>query len=146
MAEGTLRGIRVSGLQTRWARTLVTRPVVRTWMRFASPTHHGLPSLQPSVRRSAERVSGQLQGPDGSGEVSSNLVVSSPVAGELLASGHPDTAGSPLPQTPVAGAVQTIAAIPNHTHRPEQLHSQLRGYPPKSGLRRLCRQDACAPS
>jgi hypothetical protein len=46
----------------------------------------------------AERVVGELRTPKGSGPVSSNLVVSSPVAGELLASGHPDSAGSPLPQ------------------------------------------------
>jgi photosystem II stability/assembly factor-like uncharacterized protein len=46
----------------------------------------------------AERVVGELRTPKGSGPVSSNLVVSSPGAGELLASGHPESPGSPLPQ------------------------------------------------
>jgi hypothetical protein len=45
----------------------------------------------------AERVSGQLQGPDGSGEVSSNLVVRYAGPGDLLASGHPEGSGG-LPE------------------------------------------------
>jgi BNR/Asp-box repeat len=43
------------------------------------------------------RVLGQLRTPDGSGEVSSNLVLRFSGPGELLASGHPEGAGS-LPE------------------------------------------------
>jgi hypothetical protein len=46
--------------------------------------------------RDAERVNGQLASPDGSGQVSSNLVVRYPGAGDLLASGHPE--GGSLPE------------------------------------------------
>jgi hypothetical protein len=46
----------------------------------------------------AQRIVGELRTPKGSGPVSSNLVVSSARPGELLASGHPETTGSPLPQ------------------------------------------------
>jgi hypothetical protein len=46
--------------------------------------------------KDAERVNGQLASPDGSGQVSSNLVVRYPGAGELLASGHPE--GGSLPE------------------------------------------------
>jgi hypothetical protein len=45
----------------------------------------------------AERVVGELRAPDGSGPVSSNLVVRYPRPGELLASGHPE-GGGPLPE------------------------------------------------
>jgi hypothetical protein len=45
----------------------------------------------------AERVTGELQGPDGSGPVSSNLVVRYAGPGELLASGHPEGSGG-LPE------------------------------------------------
>jgi hypothetical protein len=45
----------------------------------------------------AERVTGQLQGPDGSGEVSSNLVVRYAGPGDLVASGHPEGSGG-LPE------------------------------------------------
>jgi hypothetical protein len=46
--------------------------------------------------KDAERVNGQLATPSGSGQVSSNLVVRYPGAGELLASGHPE--GGSLPE------------------------------------------------
>lgn len=46
--------------------------------------------------KDAERVNGQLASPSGSGQVSSNLVVRYPGAGELLASGHPE--GGSLPE------------------------------------------------
>jgi hypothetical protein len=45
----------------------------------------------------AERVTGELQGPDGSGPVSSNLVVRYAGPGELIASGHPEGSGG-LPE------------------------------------------------
>jgi hypothetical protein len=45
----------------------------------------------------AERVTGALQGPDGSGSVSSNLVVRYAGPGDLLASGHPEGSGG-LPE------------------------------------------------
>jgi hypothetical protein len=45
----------------------------------------------------AERVVGELRLPDGSGPVSSNLVVRYPRPGQLLASGHPEGEGS-LPE------------------------------------------------
>jgi photosystem II stability/assembly factor-like uncharacterized protein len=44
----------------------------------------------------AKRVVGELQGPDGSGPVSSNLVVRYAGPGDLLASGHPE--GGALPE------------------------------------------------
>jgi BNR/Asp-box repeat len=47
--------------------------------------------------KQAERVTGELQGPDGSGTVSSNLVVRYAGPGELLASGHPEGSGG-LPE------------------------------------------------
>jgi photosystem II stability/assembly factor-like uncharacterized protein len=43
----------------------------------------------------AERVVGELGTPDGSGQVSSNLVVSYAGPGELLGSGHPEGGGLP---------------------------------------------------
>jgi hypothetical protein len=46
----------------------------------------------------AERVTGELTTPDGSGPVSSNLVVRYAGPGDLLGSGHPDSAGSALPE------------------------------------------------
>jgi photosystem II stability/assembly factor-like uncharacterized protein len=48
--------------------------------------------------RKAERVTGELTTPDGSGPVSSNLVVRFAKPGELLGSGHPDKSGTPLPE------------------------------------------------
>jgi photosystem II stability/assembly factor-like uncharacterized protein len=48
--------------------------------------------------RKAERVTGELTTPDGSGRVSSNLVVRFAAPGELLGSGHPEGSGSPLPE------------------------------------------------
>jgi hypothetical protein len=47
--------------------------------------------------RSAEKVVGELRTPEGTGRVSSNLVVRFAGPGELLASGHPDGAGA-LPE------------------------------------------------
>jgi hypothetical protein len=46
----------------------------------------------------AERVTGELTTPDGAGPVSSNLVVRYAGPGDLLASGHPQDAGSALPE------------------------------------------------
>ena len=46
----------------------------------------------------AERVIGELTTPDGTGPVSSNLVVRYAGPGDLLGSGHPDKAGSGLPE------------------------------------------------
>jgi hypothetical protein len=46
----------------------------------------------------ARRVVGELRTADGSGPVSSNLVVRYAGPGELLASGHPDGGGSDLPE------------------------------------------------
>jgi photosystem II stability/assembly factor-like uncharacterized protein len=46
----------------------------------------------------AERVTGELTTPDGAGRVSSNLVVRFAEAGDLLASGHPEGAGTGLPE------------------------------------------------
>ena len=46
----------------------------------------------------AERVTGELTTPDATGAVSSNLVVRYAGPGELLGSGHPDDAGSGLPE------------------------------------------------
>jgi hypothetical protein len=48
--------------------------------------------------RKAERVTGELTTPDGSGPVSSNLVVRFTAPGELLGSGHPEGSGTPLPE------------------------------------------------
>lgn len=48
--------------------------------------------------KKADRVVGELRTPDGSGPVSSNLVVRFAGAGELLASGHPEAGGSALPE------------------------------------------------
>ena len=45
----------------------------------------------------AKRVTGELRGPDGSGPVSSNLVVRYAAPGDLLASGHPEGSGG-LPE------------------------------------------------
>jgi BNR/Asp-box repeat len=47
--------------------------------------------------KEAERVIGELAGPDGSGQISSNLVVRYAGPGELLASGHPEGSGG-LPE------------------------------------------------
>jgi hypothetical protein len=46
----------------------------------------------------ASRVVGELTTADGAGPVSSNLVVRYAGPGELLGSGHPEGAGSPLPE------------------------------------------------
>ena len=46
----------------------------------------------------AERVIGELTTPDGTGPVSSNLVVRYAAPGELLGSGHPEGGASPLPE------------------------------------------------
>ena len=46
----------------------------------------------------AERVIGELTTPDATGPVSSNLVVRYAGPGDLLGSGHPDSAGSGLPE------------------------------------------------
>jgi hypothetical protein len=46
----------------------------------------------------AERVTGELTTPDGAGPVSSNLVVRYAGPGDLLGSGHPEGAGSGLPE------------------------------------------------
>jgi hypothetical protein len=46
----------------------------------------------------AERVIGELTTPDGSGPVSSNLVIRFAAPGELLGSGHPEGSGTPLPE------------------------------------------------
>jgi hypothetical protein len=46
----------------------------------------------------AARVTGELTTPDATGPVSSNLVVRYAGPGELLGSGHPDNAGSGLPE------------------------------------------------
>jgi hypothetical protein len=56
----------------------------------------GLFRLEKGAKR-AKRVTGELQGPDGSGAVSSNLVVRYAGPGELLASGHPEGSGG-LPE------------------------------------------------
>jgi photosystem II stability/assembly factor-like uncharacterized protein len=56
----------------------------------------GLFRLEKGAKQ-AKRVSGELQGPDGSGEVSSNLVVRYAAPGELIASGHPEGSGG-LPE------------------------------------------------
>jgi len=57
----------------------------------------GLFRLEPGSKK-AERVVGELRTPDGSGPVSSNLVVRFSGNGELLASGHPEGGGSGLPE------------------------------------------------
>jgi photosystem II stability/assembly factor-like uncharacterized protein len=46
----------------------------------------------------AVRVTGELTTPDGSGPISSNLVVRFAEPGELLGSGHPEGSGTPLPE------------------------------------------------
>jgi len=56
----------------------------------------GLFRLEKGAKE-AKRVTGELQGPDGSGSVSSNLVVRYAGPGELLASGHPEGSGG-LPE------------------------------------------------
>ncbi|HEX5621544.1 MAG TPA: hypothetical protein VFX51_24175 [Solirubrobacteraceae bacterium] len=56
----------------------------------------GLFRLETGAKQ-AKRVTGELQGPDGSGSVSSNLVVRYAAPGELLASGHPEGSGG-LPE------------------------------------------------
>ena len=56
----------------------------------------GLFRLEPRAKQ-AERVVGKLETPDGAGELSSNLVVRYAGPGDLLASGHPEGAGS-LPE------------------------------------------------
>ena len=56
----------------------------------------GLFRLEKGAKQ-AKRVMGELQGPDGSGSVSSNLVVRYAAPGELLASGHPEGSGG-LPE------------------------------------------------
>ncbi len=48
--------------------------------------------------KQAERVTGELASPDGSGPVSSNLVVRYAAAGDLLGSGHPEGGGTGLPE------------------------------------------------
>jgi BNR/Asp-box repeat protein len=56
----------------------------------------GLFRIAPGAS-TAERVVGELKGPDGSGQVSSNLVVRYAGPGELIASGHPEGGGG-LPE------------------------------------------------
>jgi BNR/Asp-box repeat protein len=56
----------------------------------------GLFRLEKGAKE-AERVTGELQGPDGSGSISSNLVVRYAGPGELIASGHPEGSGG-LPE------------------------------------------------
>jgi hypothetical protein len=56
----------------------------------------GLFRLEKGAKQ-AKRVMGELRGPDGSGSVSSNLVVRYAAPGELLASGHPEGSGG-LPE------------------------------------------------
>jgi hypothetical protein len=56
----------------------------------------GLFRLKPGAK-DAKRVVGQLRGPDGSGSVSSNLVVRYAGPGDLVASGHPEGGGA-LPE------------------------------------------------
>jgi hypothetical protein len=56
----------------------------------------GLFRLKPGAK-DAKRVVGELRGPDGSGSVSSNLVVRYAVPGDLVASGHPEGGGG-LPE------------------------------------------------
>jgi hypothetical protein len=56
----------------------------------------GLYRLGPNAKR-AERVTGKLDTPDGSGELSSNMVVRYSGPGDLLGSGHPEGGGS-LPE------------------------------------------------
>jgi hypothetical protein len=48
--------------------------------------------------RKAERVTGELTTPDGSGPVSSSLVVRYAGPGDLLGSGHPEGGGTSLPE------------------------------------------------
>ena len=54
----------------------------------------GLFRLEPGAK-DAERVVGELRAPDGSGSVSSNLVVRYAGPGDLIASGHPEGGGLP---------------------------------------------------
>jgi photosystem II stability/assembly factor-like uncharacterized protein len=56
----------------------------------------GLFRLEKGAKE-AERITGELQGPDGSGAISSNLVVRYAGPGELIASGHPEGSGG-LPE------------------------------------------------
>jgi hypothetical protein len=56
----------------------------------------GLFRLKPGAK-DAKRVVGELRGPDGSGSVSSNLVVRYAGPGDLVASGHPEGGGG-LPE------------------------------------------------
>ena len=56
----------------------------------------GLFRLEPGAKK-AERVTGKLDTPDGSGELSSNMVVRYSGPGDLLASGHPEGSGA-LPE------------------------------------------------
>jgi hypothetical protein len=56
----------------------------------------GLFRLEPKARK-PERVIGRLSTPDGSGELSSNMVVRYAAPGDLLASGHPEGPGD-LPE------------------------------------------------
>jgi hypothetical protein len=59
-------------------------------------TGRGLFRLDPG-RKKARRVVGELRTPAGSGPVSSSMVVRFAGPGELLASGHPEGAGSAQP-------------------------------------------------
>jgi photosystem II stability/assembly factor-like uncharacterized protein len=54
----------------------------------------GLFRLEPGAK-DAKRVVGELRGPDGSGSVSSNLVVRYAGRGDLIGSGHPEGGGLP---------------------------------------------------
>jgi hypothetical protein len=54
----------------------------------------GLVRLEPGAK-DAERIVGELRGPDGAGSVSSNLVVRYAGPGGLVASGHPEGGGLP---------------------------------------------------
>ena len=51
-------GTRAAGLRTNQARTLVTRPTVRTSSRVEPGAHHGLPTVQPNRVRSGAPRSG----------------------------------------------------------------------------------------
>ena len=57
----------------------------------------GLFRLEPGAQK-PERVVGELTTPDGSGPVSQTLVIRYAGPGDLLGSGHPDKAGTPLPE------------------------------------------------
>ena len=59
-------------------------------------TDRGLFRVEADGRK-AQRIAGEFRAQGGSGPVSSSLIVSFAGPGELFASGHPDTSGTPLP-------------------------------------------------